>query len=313
MPDDIPVPNPDRPAETAAAPPLRAIAPRPHLFCFGLGYSALALARQLAGSGWMVRGTCRSPQRAAALAAGYPVRQFDRDRPLAATALDNVSHILVSVAPDDAGDPVLDRHGGDIATLPGLAWLGYLSSTGVYGDRGGGWVDETSALRPTSARSRLRAAAESGWLKLWRRRSVPVHIFRLAAIYGPGRSPFAALRAGTARRIDKPGQVFSRIHVDDLAGVLAASIARPRPGAIYNVCDDEPAPPEAVIAHAARLLGMPAPPLLPFAEAPLSEVARRFYADNKRVRNRLIKCELGVKLRHPDYRSGLAAVLAAEP
>ena len=164
------------------------------------------------------------------------------------------THVLVSVPPDPTGDPVLDRHGDDIAALPGLAWLGYLSTTGVYGDRGGGWVDETSALR---AERRARPAAgrgRDGWLELWRRRGVPVHIFRLAAIYGPGRSPFAALRAGTARRIDKPGQVFSRIHVEDLARVLAASMARPRPGAVYNVCDDEPAAPEAVVAHAAALL-----------------------------------------------------------
>ncbi len=223
-----------------------------HLFCFGLGYSALALARMIAGDGWRVTGTCRSADKAAALRAlGFAALPFDRDRPLAAGAFSGVTHVLVSAPPDSAGDPVLDRHGGDIAELPGLAWLGYLSTTGVYGDRGGGWVDESAALRPSGERGRRRVIAEQGWLDLWRDRGVPVHIFRLAAIYGPGRSPFAALRAGTARRIDRPGQVFSRIHVEDLARVLLASIGQPRPGAVYNVCDDEPAAPEAVVAHAA--------------------------------------------------------------
>jgi nucleoside-diphosphate-sugar epimerase len=195
--------------------------------------------------------------------------------------------------------------------MPSLAWVGYLSTTGVYGDRDGGWVDETSELRPSGARGRRRVAAETAWLDLWRDRGVPVHIFRLAGIYGPGRSPFDALRAGTAKRIVKPGQVFSRIHVDDLASVLLSSIARPRPGAVYNVCDDEPASPADVVAHAAQLLGAPPPPLVSFDEAALSPMARSFYADNKRVSNALIKTELGVRLRYPDYRAGLAAILAA--
>lgn len=284
-----------------------------HLFCFGLGYSALALARLLTSEGWRVTGSSRSAEKAAELRAlGFAGELFDRYHPLPADALRGATHVLVSVPPDDAGDPVLDCHGDDIAALPGLGWLGYLSTTGVYGDRGGGWVDETSALLPTGARGRRRVMAEHGWLELRRRRGVPVHIFRLAAIYGPGRSPFAALRAGTAKRVHKPGQVFSRIHVDDLARVLDASIARPRPGAVYNVCDDDPTPPEAVVAYAAGLLGVAPPPLVPFAEAELSPVARSFYDDNKRVRNALIKSELRVVLRYPDYRTGLAAILAAE-
>ena len=284
-----------------------------HLFCFGLGYSALALARLLAPAGWTVTGTSRSAETAAELRTqGLAATVFDRDHPLASPALHAATHVLVSIPPDAEGDPVLDRHGLDIADLPGLAWLGYLSTTGVYGDRGGGWVDESSALLPTGERGRRRVMAEKGWRALWRERGVPVHIFRLAAIYGPGRSPFAALRAGLAKRIDKPGQVFSRIHVGDLARVLAASIARPRPGAVYNVCDDEPAPPEAVVAYAARLLGIAAPPLVPFEEAELSPTARGFYDDNKRVRNALIKTELDVILRYPDYRAGLAAILTAE-
>jgi nucleoside-diphosphate-sugar epimerase len=282
------------------------------LFCFGLGYSALALARRLAASGWRAAGTCRTEERAAPLReAGFAAELFDRDRPLGTAVLAGTTHLLVSVPPDAVGDPVLDRHGPEIAALPGLAWVGYLSTSGVYGDRGGGWVDETSALRPSGERGKRRVAAEAGWLDLWRRRGVPVQVFRLAAIYGPGRSAIDQLRAGTARRIDKPGQVFSRIHVDDLAGVLAASMARPRPGAVYNVCDDEPAPSEAVTAYAAGLLGMAPPPLVPFAEADLSPIARSFFDDNKRVSNRLIKTELGVTLAFPDYRAGLAATLVA--
>lgn len=277
------------------------------LLCFGLGYSARVLADRLAGEGWIVRGTSRHSEQPARLE-GAAV--FARRHPLPAAAFAGATHVLVSVPPDEAGDPVLDTHADDIAALPGLAWLGYLSTTGVYGNRDGGWVDETSELRPSGVRGRRRVAAEAGWLDLWRRRGTPVHIFRLAAIYGPGRSPFEALRAGTAKRIAKPGQVFSRIHVEDLASVLIASMARPRPGAIYNVCDDEPAPPEAVIAHAAALLGMAPPPLVPFADADLSAMARSFYDDSKRVSNRLIQQELGVALRYPDYRAGLAAILA---
>ncbi|HLY44546.1 MAG TPA: SDR family oxidoreductase [Stellaceae bacterium] len=274
----------------------------PHLLCFGLGYTARVLAGRLAADGWTVTGTAR--------AGGDGLLRFERGCSLGAAAFAGVTHILVSIPPDETGDPVFDRHGDDIAALPGLDWFGYLSTTGVYGDCGGDWVDETSELRPSGERGRRRVAAEAGWLDLWRRRGVPLHIFRLAGIYGPGRSPFAALRAGSATRIAKPGQVFSRIHVEDLASVLAASIARPRPGAIYNVCDDEPAAPEAVVAHAARLLGLPAPPLVPFADAELSAMARSFYADNKRVSNALIKRELGVGLRYPNYRGGLAAILA---
>jgi nucleoside-diphosphate-sugar epimerase len=283
-----------------------------HLFCFGLGYTALALARQLA-AGWAVTGTSRNPDRAAALrAAGYRTVRFDRDRPVPADHLTAATHLLVSVPPDAEGDPVHATHGKDIAALPGLCWVGYLSTTGVYGDRGGGWVDETSPLVPSGERGRRRVAAEQGWLDLWRSHGVPVHIFRLAAIYGPGRSTFDALRDGIAKRIDKPGQVFSRIHVEDLAGVLMASIRQPRPGAVYNVCDDDPAPPEAVVAHAAALLGVPTPALIPLESAGLSPMARTFYDDNKRVSNRLIKTELGATLRYPSFRAGLAAILADE-
>jgi nucleoside-diphosphate-sugar epimerase len=283
-----------------------------HLFCFGLGYSALALVRRLIAAGWAVTGTCRDPaSRARLRAEGFDASLFDRDRPGVGEALRGVTHILVSIPPEPIGDPVLACHAEDIAGVGGLRWLGYLSTTGVYGDRGGGWVDEDSALCPTGERGRRRVAAEAGWLDLWRRRGVPVHIFRLAAIYGPGRSPFGALQAGTAKRIDKPGQVFSRIHVEDLASVIENSMARPRPGVVYNVCDDEAAPPDAVVAHAAALLGLPAPPLVPYDRAALSPMAASFYADNKRVANRRIKAELGVTLRYPTYREALQALWAA--
>ena len=256
-----------------------------HLFCFGLGYSALALARMIAGDGWRVTGTCRSADKAAALRAlGFAALPFDRDRPLAAGAFSGVTHVLVSAPPDSAGDPVLDRHGGDIAELPGLAWLGYLSTTGVYGDRGGGWVDESAALRPSGERGRRRVIGRAGLARFVARPR------RTGAYLPPGRDlwPRPQPVRGVARRHRaahrQAGQVFSRIHVEDLARVLLASIAQPRPGAVYNVCDDEPAAPEAVVAHAAALLGVPAPPLVPFAEAGLSPMALSFYDDNKRVR-----------------------------
>ena len=292
---------------------------RSRLFCFGLGYTALALADTLLDAGWRVAGTCRDAGAVAAAAArGIDAHILDRDCPLAAPgrALAETTHLLSTVPPDESGDTVLDAHGADIAALmaaaPMLSWCGYLSTTGVYGDRGGGWVDEESARTPSGPRGFRRVAAEDGWLALWREHGVPVHIFRLAGIYGPGRSAFDALRAGTARRIDKPGQVFSRIHVDDIVRVLRASMVRPDAGTAYNVCDDDPAPPPAVVAYAAALLGMAPPPLEPFAEADLSPMARSFYEDNKRVRNTRIKEALGVRLAYPDYRAGLAAILAAD-
>lgn len=279
------------------------MSPRPRrLLCFGFGYSARALARML-GPDWTVVGTHR---------AGEPADRlpFDRSHPLPPDAFAGVTHILVSVPPDEAGDPVSAQHAADIAAIPNLAWLGYLSTTGVYGDRGGAWVDETSELRPSGDRGQRRVAAEAGWLALHKNQGVPVHVFRLAGIYGPGRTVFGALRAGTAKRIDRPGQVFSRIHVDDLARMLLASIGKPRPGAIYNVCDDEPAAPAMVTAHAAALLGIEPPPLVPFETAGLSPMAKSFWDDNKRVSNALIKAELGITLRYPTYREGLAAILA---
>jgi nucleoside-diphosphate-sugar epimerase len=282
---------------------------RPHLFCFGLGYSALALAPRLQAQGWRVSGTTRTPEAAARLGArGFGVHVFDRTQPLDPAAFADASHILSSVPPDASGDAVLDGCGGALARLA-PAWVGYLSTTGVYGDRAGDWVDEDAALAPVGERGRRRVAAEAGWRAL----GLPLHLFRLAGIYGPGRSALDTGRAGRAQRIVKPGQFFSRIHVEDLASVLAASMARPRPGAVYNVCDDEPAPPHLVIEHACALLGRTPPAVVPLEQAQLSPMARSFWDESKRVSNARIKAELGVRLRYPDYRAGLAAIRAAEP
>jgi nucleoside-diphosphate-sugar epimerase len=221
---------------------------------------------------------------------------------------------LTLVSPDEAGDPVLLAGAGAIAeAAPRIAWAGYLSTTGVYGDHAGAWVDETTPLTAGTRRGEMRVAAEAAWEALAARSGLPLHIFRLAGIYGPGRGPFEKVRDGTARRIVKPGQVFSRTHVEDIAQVLHASILRPNPGAAYNVCDDDPAPPEDVLAHAAELLGLPPPPEVPYDEAEMSPMARSFYAESKRVRNDRIKDELGVVLRYPTYREGLAALLAEDP
>ena len=285
------------------------------LFCFGYGFCASALGALLAPTGWSLAGTCRTREGSRALAdAGVDAVPFAREAPLADASrlLAGATHILLSIPPDGDGDPALDRHGADIASARGVEWIGYLSTTGVYGNTGGAWVDEGAAPAPSGERGRRRLGAERGWLALGERHGLAVHVFRLAGIYGPGRNAIAAVRRGEAKRIEKPGQVFSRIHVADIARVLAASIARPRAGAIYNVCDDEPAPPADVVAHACALLGTALPPLTPFDEADLSPMARSFYADNRRVSNALIKDELGVALRFPDYRAGLAALLAEE-
>ena len=294
--------------------PGSAPAPR-RLFVFGLGYSALALARRLKVRGWRIAGTCRSEERRAALAAeGVQVFVYDGVAKLAdaATALAGTTHLLQSIPPGSEGDPVLRHHASDLANLQGLRWVGYLSTTGVYGDRGGDWVDEKAGLHPTGPRGRARVTAEQAWLDL-ARFGLAVHLFRLAGIYGPGRSALDTVREGRARRIVKPGQVFSRIHVEDIASVLEASIGKPNPGAAYNVCDDDAAPPQDVIAYACALLGVEAPPEIPYAEAApsMSEMARSFYADSKRVANHRIKTELGVRLAYPDYRVGLKALLDA--
>ncbi|MDQ2065246.1 SDR family oxidoreductase [Xinfangfangia sp. CPCC 101601] len=274
------------------------------LLSLGHGYSASVLARQLLAEGWRVIGTTRSAEKAESLRAeGVEPLLWPGDL---AAALAEATHILVSAGPGPEGDPFLNA-------APQIAkakadWVGYLSTTAVYGDQQGGWVDETTPLNASGGRGDHRVRAE----EQWRATGLPVHIFRLAGIYGPGRGPFAKVRNGTALRIIKEGQVFSRIHVEDIAQVLRASIAKPNPGAAYNVCDNEPAPAEDVIAEAARLLSLPIPPAIPFEEANLPPLARSFYLESRRVRNDRIRKELGVTLRYPDYKTGLLSLLRDE-
>lgn len=280
------------------------------LLVLGHGYSAGFLTRLLVPRGWAVTGTTRDDPARVADAGATPLR-WPGDEPAIRAEIARADAILISAGPDAEGDPALRDFADALAAAP-ARWLGYLSTTGVYGDHQGGWVDETTPLTPATRRGQQRVAAEAAWQALATAHGLPLHIFRLAGIYGPGRGPFQKLREGTARRIVKPGQVFSRIHAEDIAQTLAASIAQPNPGAIYNLCDDDPAPPEAVIAHAAALLGVPVPPAEDYATAEMTPMARSFYAESKRVANDRIKRELGVQLRHPDYRSGLKALLAAE-
>jgi nucleoside-diphosphate-sugar epimerase len=280
------------------------------LLIFGYGFTSRALKKALP-EGWQVRATTRSADKARTMEAeGITARVFPGDDlgPDIAWA----SHILISAGPDHGHDPVLRHLRDAFASANHLQWVGYLSTTGVYGDHGGVWVTEDTPLDPSTERGRARVAAEAEWMALHRDHGLPVQIFRLAGIYGPGRGPFSKVRSGSARRIIKEGQVFSRIHVDDIAQVLLASIARPDPGTAYNVCDDDPAPPQDVIAHAAQLLGLPVPPAIPFDEAEMSPMARSFYAESKRVDNSRIKEDLRVCLRYPDYRAGLAQLLLEE-
>jgi nucleoside-diphosphate-sugar epimerase len=284
-----------------------------HLFCFGLGYSAQALAARLACQGWPVTGTSTTTASCDAIAArGYRPMLFDGARASAdvRNALAAATHVLVSVPPAEGVDPVLRWHADDIAAAPRVGWIGYLSTVGVYGDWQGAWVDEDSPTRPVSKRSRWRLAAEQAWLEFGRRSGKPVLIFRLAGIYGPGRSAIESLKAGTARRIVKPGQIFNRIHVHDIASVLAAAIVVDGKHDVYNVADDEPAPPQDVIAFASALLGLAPLPEIPFEVAELSPMAASFYGENKRVRNDRIKRDLGVTLIYPTYREGLRAIAA---
>ena len=279
------------------------------LLSFGHGYSARALSRILLAQDWRVIGTTRNEDKAVGLMNdGIEPRIWPGAD--MAPALNGATHLLISAAPDDAGDPVLAALHDEIAARAGqFEWVGYLSTTGVYGDHGGDWVDETTPLTPSTKRGIARVQAESAWAAI---PDLPLHIFRLAGIYGPGRGPFAKVRAGTARRIIKADQVFSRTHVADIARVLAASIRNPNPGAAYNVCDNDPAAPQDVIGYAADLLGLPLPPAEDFETAEMSPMARSFYAESKKVRNDRIKNELGVELLYPDYRSGLKALLAHE-
>jgi nucleoside-diphosphate-sugar epimerase len=273
------------------------------LFVFGYGFTGSALARRL---GWPVAATARSAEQAAGLEAEGVTAVDPADRKAMAAALKDVGAVLVTAPPGDNGCPGLS------ALVPALAvanaypdWIGYLSTTGVYGDREGRWVYETSPLMARSIEGARRVRAERDWTEVGRGMGLTVQVFRLPGIYGPGRSAFDRLAAGTAKRVVKPGQVFSRIHVDDIASGLAASIARPRAGGIYNLCDDEPAPPQDVVAYAAQLMGVAQPPEAPF------DPNSRFYAENKRVSNALAKAELGWRPAYPTYREGLRAIAQA--
>ena len=281
------------------------------LFCFGLGYSARVLAARLAATGWRVSGTSRSHDGAKRIAeAGYDAFAFDGTRSVTAIseALRDATNVLLSVPPDADGDPVLRCHGDDLATSTKVSWIGYLSTVGVYGDHQGAWIDETTPANPQSERARRRLVAEDAWRALGKRTGKRVAIFRLPGIYGPGRSTLDNLRQGTARRLVKKGQVFNRIHVEDIARVLEAAMTKDGQHEIYNVTDDEPAPAQDTVAYAAELLGVTPPPEIAFEDAELSEMARSFYSENKRIRNKRIKSDLGVTLAYPTYREGLAAI-----
>lgn len=280
-----------------------------NVFIFGAGYSGLALADLLAPRGIAVAGTTRSEKRFAELKArGIEPYRFDGELEKAIEErLRSVTHLVVSAAPGENGDPVLGAAGEAIRRdMSALEWIGYLSTVGVYGDHDGAWVDEDSPCRPVSRRTQRRLVAERQWLDLGEKTDIAVAVLRLAGIYGPGRNPFVKLERGTARRLIKPGQVFNRIHVDDIARAVE-HLGRARTGGIFNVTDDEPAPPQDVVAHAARLMGVEVPPDIPFNEAELTPMARSFYGEVKRVSNARLKAT-GFKFLYPDYRTTLEAI-----
>lgn len=282
------------------------------LFIFGLGFSATHFAQQALKKGWHVMGTCRNPDNMDAMSKlGIEAVLFDGEAPLDdfAEYLKDVTHILHSIGPDkDTGDCVYNLHHSDLEKLQNLQWMGYLSTTGVYGNWDGDLVDENHERCPGSARSCARKQAEDQWLGS----DLPAHLFRLAGIYGPNRSVFNQIEAGRAKMISKPGHIFSRIHIDDIAGVLWASIKKPNPKAAYNLCDDAPCEPVKVIQAAYEMLAQTPPPVQSFEEASksMSAMALTFWQDNKRVDNSRIKNELGYQLIHPGYKEGLAAILS---
>lgn len=284
------------------------------LLCIGLGYSARAFVRRVLPLGWTIAATARGADAVSRIAASrHDAIAFDGTdaSPGLSDAVAGATHILISASPEASGDPVLRWHAEDLARAPSLQWIGYLSTIGVYGNTDGAWIDETTPPNPGSERTRRRVAAEAAWLALGDpARGRRVEVFRLGGIYGPGRSAIDDVRDGTARRIVKPGQVFNRIHVDDIASVLLASVTRGGSHAIYDVTDGNPGPPQDVVAYAAELLGRPPPPEIPFDQAGLSPMGISFYAENRRVRSTRIRNDLGVTLAYPTYREGLAAILA---
>lgn len=282
------------------------------MLCFGYGYTASHLHAALAPFGWSFIGTTTDADKKIALKkSGVEAYIFDRNHavPDPLRTFRDVTHVLLSVPPDDRGDPVFDVHGEDLAALPNLEWVGYLSMTGIYGNHDGKWVDETTPPAPTSRRGSLRLKAELQWQSL---STLPLHLFRVSGIYGPGRSAIESVRSGNSRRIEKPGHVFNRIHVADIVQTLIASINRPNAGSVYNLADDLPAPSYEVIAYACALAGIEPLPLVPFDQVDMAPMARSFYKDNKRVKNEKIKTELGVQLLYPDYKVGLDACFKEE-
>lgn len=283
----------------------------PHLFIFGPGYSAKAVAQKAKAKGFRLSGTYRDQGKAEALQkAGITPVPFTPEA--VADAIGSASHWLTSIAPPEGGDPVLALLKDMPDRLLQPKWIGYLSSTNVYGDHGGGWVDETTEPTPNLARGTRRLEAERAWTALGERLDAAVHIFRLAGIYGPGRNAVRTVLDGRARRVVKPGQLFSRIHVADIAAAVVAATQSGLPSCIFNMADDQPAPPQDVILYACELLGVTPPPEIPFEEADLSPMARSFYAESKRVRNNRVKQELGLTLAFPTYREGLKALLEHE-
>ncbi|MEM8795496.1 MAG: SDR family oxidoreductase [Pseudomonadota bacterium] len=285
------------------------------LLIFGLGYSAVSAVNAMGHAGLLhagsVHATTRSRDKASRLTeAGLHAHLFPNDDPgdqALKDALVTASHILVSIAPDTdplGRDPVLNRFADVLRESAALKWVGYYSTVGVYGDHDGAWVDETSECRPVSTRSKARVMAEKQWLDFGQQTGVPVAVLRLAGIYGPGRNAFVNFQSGRARRIIKPGQVFNRVHVADIAAITLAA-ANKRAGGLFNGSDDEPAPPQDVVEYAAKLMGEPVPPGIPFDEADLSPMGRSFYGETKRVSNDKIKTELGVSLSFPTYRDAL--------
>src|SRR5258706_3355369 len=286
------------------------------LCCCGLGYSAQALAARLSRQGWSVAGTVTTPEAVERLSRfGYQALLFDGTPAHArlGPALAAATHLLVSVPPGEHGDRVLPHFADAITRAPQLGTIAYLSTIGVYGDWQGAWIDEDTPPRAASARSIRRLAADEAWLDLGERSGKRVTVLRLAGIYGPGRSAIDTLRAGKARRIIKSGQVFNRIHVEDVATAVAAVLDNRGAHRIYNVADDEPAPPQDVIEFAAQLLRLPPPPAVALEDADLSPMAASFYAENKRVRNTRMKQDLGVRLAFPTYREGLTNLATPSP
>jgi nucleoside-diphosphate-sugar epimerase len=282
------------------------------LFCFGLGYSArrvIVRAGDVEASGATLRAETANAWRREGVAA-FAIEGGREEEALRAS-LSRAEILLVSAPPGEGGDPALARFARAIAAAPDLGRILYLSSVGVYGDCGGAWVDEAAPPVPTSPRASARLAAEEQWRSLGRARGVPVDILRLAGIYGPGRNALINLRAGAARRVVKPGQVFNRVHVEDLAEIARRLIESRGPGEVWNVADEEPAPPQDVVAFAADLLGVAPPPEEAFEAAALSPMAASFYRDNRRVSVEKLRRRLDYRWLYPTYREGLAALAAA--